>query len=382
MPDGAGKRRAPSTAGRPSISSGVAHRAVVLLLSNQKKPQEEISDMSTTFFSRAWQAATRRWLAAMGFAAVAALGCTPAVLAEEIYPTRPITMVVPFPPGGSTDVAARFVAQHMEKSLGQPITILNRPGAAGAIGIGQVSRAAPDGYVLGVSGVGPSVLLAELGQELTYNPENDLMPVGMMGALAFVIAGNPNFAPKTLAEFLTYAKEHPGKVTYGTSGLGTPGHVAMESLKLRASAKIEHVPYKGNAPMLNDLLGGHVDVGVLTVAGTAEQVRSKSIIAYAVTGNARVAELPDVPTVSELGFPGYSADIWNVLVAPRGTPEPIIAKLNAALMDAMRVPSVQAQFSTLGFTSQVMTIQETADFVKAERKKWRDMVKSTGIQLK
>jgi tripartite-type tricarboxylate transporter receptor subunit TctC len=301
--------------------------------------------------------------------------------AEPAYPEKTITLVVPFPAGGSTDIAARILAEHMSSKLGQPVVIENRSGAAGGIGMRGVAAAAPDGYTLGVSGVGTSALLEAFGQKLGYSPERDLITVGHMGSLALLIAGRTDLAANDLAQLIALAKAKPGQINYGTSGVGTPGHLAFEYLKLLAAIDVTHVPYKGNTPMLNDLIGRHVDLGVLTIPGTGTQAKSGMIKPIAVTGMKRSSELPDVPTVGESGFPDYSAEIWNILVAPRGTPPAIIARLSDALNAAMGLPEVQQQYAAQGMLPVVMTSAETAEFVRHEREKWVDVVKKSGARM-
>jgi tripartite-type tricarboxylate transporter receptor subunit TctC len=301
--------------------------------------------------------------------------------AEPTYPEKTITLVVPFPAGGSTDIAARILAEHMSPKLGQPVVIENRAGAAGGIGMRGVAGAAPDGYTLGVSGVGTSALLEAFGQKLGYTPERDLITVGHMGSLALLIAGRTDLAANDLAQLIALAKAKPGQINYGTSGVGTPGHLAFEYLKLLAAIDVTHVPYKGNTPMLNDLIGRHVDLGVLTIPGTGTQAKSGMIKPIAVTGMKRSSELPDVPTVSESGFPDYSAEIWNILVAPRGTPLAIVARLSDALNAAMSLPEVQQQYAAQGMLPVVMTSAETAEFVRHEREKWVDVVKKSGARM-
>jgi tripartite-type tricarboxylate transporter receptor subunit TctC len=303
------------------------------------------------------------------------------VAAEPAYPEKAITLVVPFPAGGSTDIAARILAERMSPILGQPIVIENRAGAAGAIGMRAVAGSAPDGYTLGVSGVGTSAILEAFGQKLGYSPERDLITVGHMGSLALVIASRSDLEANDLAQLIALAKARPGKLNYGTSGVGTPGHLAFEYLKLLAGIDVTHVPYKGNTPILNDLIGRHVDLGVLTIPGTGTQAKSGMVKPIAVTGLKRSSELPDVPTVRESGFPDYSADIWNILVAPRGTPPAILAKLSDALNSAMKQADVQQQFVAQGMTPDVMTSAETGDFVRREREKWADVVKKSGARM-
>jgi tripartite-type tricarboxylate transporter receptor subunit TctC len=202
-----------------------------------------------------------------------------------------------------------------------------------------------------------------------------------MGSLALLIAGRTDLAANDLAQLIALAKAKPGQINYGTSGVGTPGHLAFEYLKLLAAIEVTHVPYKGNTPMLNDLIGRHVDLGVLTIPGTGIQAKSGMIKPIAVTGMKRSSELPDVPTVSESGFPDYSAEIWNILVAPRGTPPAIVARLSDALNAAMSLPEVQQQYAAQGMAPVVMTSAETAEFVRHEREKWVDVVKKSGARM-
>jgi tripartite-type tricarboxylate transporter receptor subunit TctC len=299
-------------------------------------------------------------------------------LAQD-YPARPITLIVPFPPGGSTDIAGRTLAQKLSAILNQSIVIENRAGAAGAIGIRAVSLAAPDGYTLGVSGVGTSAILESLGRKLDYSPDRDLAYVGHMGSSALVIASRADLQAKTLADLIALAKSNPDGLTYGTSGAGSPGHLAMELLLIKAGIKIRHIPYKGNAPLLNDLVGKHIDTGVLTIPGTGDQVKAGKLLPLAVTGAARSSELADVPAVQELGFKDFSAELWNVLVAPKNTPQAVVDKLNAALATAMADPAVQSQFKTNGLVPVTMTPAQTKAFVDVERTKWADVIKTSGI---
>ncbi len=299
--------------------------------------------------------------------------------AAQDYPTKPVTLVVGFPPGGSTDVVARILAENMTKSLGQPVLVENRPGAGGTVGISHVASSAPDGYTLGVSGVGASILIAALGRDTGYDIDNDLDIVGVTGTLGLVIAGRNGLEPTTLPELMAYAKANPEGLTYGSSGVGTPGHLAMEYLKSIAGVDMLHVPYKGNTPLMNDVLGGHVDIAMLTTPGAAEQVRAGGIQPFAVSSPERSGLMPDVPTVIEGGFPGYTATLWNLLVTPKGTPADVQDKLSQALNAAMQDSGVLATFEKQGLAPMTTTPAEAAQFLSDERSKWKGVIETAGL---
>jgi tripartite-type tricarboxylate transporter receptor subunit TctC len=296
----------------------------------------------------------------------------------QTWPTRPITMVVPFPPGGSTDVAARILATAMSETLGQPVLVENRDGAGGAVGIAYVAAQPADGYTVGVSGVGASILITALGRDTGYNIDTDLQVVGVMGALGLLIAGRSGLEQTNLRAVLDFAAANPDELSYGTSGVGTPGHLAMEYLKSLADIEVLHTPYRGNTPLMNDLLGGHVDLGMLTIPGAPEQVRAGAIQAFAVTSAVRSPLLPDVPTVAELGFEGFSADLWNLLVVPDSTPADAVQALNAALNQAQTTQPVLDAFAPQGLSPTIMSAPEAAQFLIDERNKWRDAVAAAG----
>jgi len=299
--------------------------------------------------------------------------------AAQDYPTKPVTLVVGFPPGGSTDVVARILAENMSKSLGQPVLVENRPGAGGTVGISHVATSSPDGYTLGVSGVGASILIAALGRDTGYDIDNDLDIVGVTGTLGLVIAGRNGLEPTTLPELMAYAKANPEGLTYGSPGVGTPGHLAMEYLKSIAGVDMLHVPYKGNTPLMNDVLGGHVDIAMLTTPGAAEQVRAGGIQPFAVSSPERSGLMPDVPTVIEGGFSGYTATLWNLLVTPKGTPANVQEKLSAALNAAMQDPGVLATFEKQGLAPMTTTPAEAAQFLSDERSKWKGVIETAGL---
>ena len=311
----------------------------------------------------------------VGGMAVMSSGATQA----QDFPTKPITLVVGFPPGGSTDVVARILAEHMSGTLGQPVLVENRDGAGGTVGIGHVATSDPDGYTLGVSGVGASILVAALGRDTGYDIDADLDIIGVMGTLGLVIAGRNGLEPATLPELMAYAKANAEALTYGTSGVGTPGHLAMEYLKSIAGVEMLHIPYKGNTPLMNDVLGGHVDIAMLTTPGAAEQVRAGGIHPFAVSSPDRSPLMPDVPTVIEGGFDGYTATLWNLLVTARGTPADVQEKLGQALNAAMQDPGVLESFASQGLAPTLTTPAEATQFLVAERAKWKGVIETAGV---
>ncbi|KZM50241.1 tripartite tricarboxylate transporter substrate binding protein [Labrenzia sp. OB1] len=322
----------------------------------------------------------RRSLAASVIGGLAVVSAGTAI--AEDYPTQPITLVVGFPPGGSTDVVARILAGHMSTSLGQPVLVENRPGAGGTVGISHVANSDPDGYTLGVSGVGASILIDALGRDSGYDIDNDLDVIGVMGTLGLVIAGRNGLEAQTLPELMEFAKANPEDLTYGSSGVGTPGHLAMEYLKSLAGVEMLHIPYKGNTPLLNDVVGGHVDIAMLTTPGAAEHVRAENIQPFAVSSPERSSLMPDVPTVIEGGFEGYTATLWNLLVAPKGTPADVQAKLSDALNGAMKDVRVVGEFATKGLAPTITTPEEATQFLVDERAKWKGVIETAGVPKK
>lgn len=323
-----------------------------------------------------WKTVGRTFAAGVvGGLAILATGAASA----QSYPERAVTLVVGFPPGGSTDVVARILAEHMTGTLGQPVVVENRPGAGGTVGIGHVASSDPDGYTLGVSGVGASILVAAMGRETGYDFDSELDVVGVMGTLGLVIAGRNGLEPQTLPELIAYAGANPDELAYGTSGVGTPGHLAMEYLLSIADVPMLHIPYQGNTPLMNDVLGGHVDIAMLTTPGAAEQVRAGGIVAYAVSSPDRSPLMPEVPTVSEGGFDGYSATLWNLLVTPEGTPDDVQATLSEALNAAMQDATVLESFAQAGLSPTLTSPAEATQFLEDNRTLWAGVIDQLGI---
>lgn len=318
-----------------------------------------------------------RAAAAVAVGALAVFGAGAA--AAQDYPSKPVTLVVGFPPGGSTDVVARILAEHMSGTLGQPVVVENRPGAGGAVGIAHVAVSEPDGYTLGVSGLGTSILLEAMGTDTGYDFAEQLDVIGVMGTLGLVIAGRNGLEAQSLPDLIGYADQNPEGLTYGTSGVGTPGHLAMEYLLDVAGVEMLHIPYQGNTPLMNDVLGGHVDVAMLTTPGAAEQLRSGGIVAFAVSSPERSPLMPDVPTVAEGGFEGYSATLWNLLVTPDGTPPEVQAALSEALNAAQEDATVLEAFASAGLAPTLTSPAEATEFLDVNRTLWAGVIEQLGI---
>jgi len=300
--------------------------------------------------------------------------------ASQDFPVRAITLVVPFPPGGSTDIAGRALGERMSQILGQPVVIDNRAGAAGAVGIRAVAMSQPDGYTLGVSGIGPSAVLPALGREIGYDPAA-LTYIGHMGSTALLLGARRDLNVRNLADFAALVRSRPGGLSFGTSGAGSPGHIAMELLLHRMGLRMNHVPYRGNAPLLNDVVGRHVDFGVLTMPGTPEHVKAGSIVGIVALGGERTKDLPDLPTVREAGVPDYAFELWNVLVGPPGLPQAIVDRLATTLSAAMADPDVRAKLEASSIIPVSMSPSQSKALVDRERAIWRDAVTSTGIKI-
>jgi tripartite-type tricarboxylate transporter receptor subunit TctC len=308
--------------------------------------------------------------------ALAAAG--PAV--AQSYPTRPITLVVPFAPGGSASTAARSVADKMSETLGQQIVIDNRGGAGGTVATRAVAKAPPDGYTLLVVTSATVGTSPSLFQNLGYDPRKDFAPIGLIAATPNLIAVHPTFPARSLADLIKIGKEATTPIPYGSPGTGTLNHLTVELLAYRTGMKLAHVPYKGAGPALNDLLGGHINVLISAIPNAHSHIVAGTIHGLAVTGAKRSALIPDVPTFAEAGLPGYDVPLRWGLAAPAGTPRPIIDKLNAALNAALATDEVRQRLAIEGAEPQPTTPEEYAGIIDREVAMWSDLVKAAGIK--
>ena len=296
------------------------------------------------------------------------------------YPTRPITLIVPYAPGGGNDVLARGVAEPMSKTLGQQIVIENRGGAGGSIGTRQVATAAPDGYTLGLGGTGTLAIDPTLYPNAGYDPRKDFAPVGLIATSPLIILVNPSLPAHNVQELIALAKAQPGKLNYASAGTGSGIHLGTVLFATAAGIELTHVPYRGTGPALTDLLGGHVALYFSSLPSAVGLVKDGKLRALGVTGLKRSATFPDVPTVAEQGLPGFEAVLHYGIVAPAGTPRPIVDKLNAALREALGDPSVSNRFAAEGAEPLATTPEEYAADIDREETKWSALVKKSGAK--
>jgi tripartite-type tricarboxylate transporter receptor subunit TctC len=296
------------------------------------------------------------------------------------YPTHPITVIVPYAPGGGNDVMARAVAEPMSRTLGQRIVIENRGGAGGSIGTRQVATAVPDGYTLGLGGTGTLAIDPTLYPNVGYDPRKDFAPVGLIATNPMIILVNPSLPANNVQELIALAKAAPGKLNYASAGTGSGIHLGTVLFAQAAGIEITHVPYRGTGPALTDLLGGHVTLYFSSLPAAVGLVKGGKLRALAVTGSRRSAIFPDVPTVAEQGLPGFDAVLHYGIVAPAGTPRPIIAKLNSALREALADTSLSSRFAAEGAEPLATTPEEYASDIDREETKWSALVKASGAK--
>ena len=315
------------------------------------------------------------------FAAALAAALVQAAAAQSGYPSRTISMVVGFAPGGGTDTVARIVAPKLAASLGGSVVVDNKAGAGGNVATDHVAKAAPDGYTILLGNVGSLAVAPYLVAKLPYDPLRDLAPITMAVVFANVLVVDPALPIKDLADFVKLAKAKPGAISYGSSGIGGAGHLAGELLKQMAGIDIVHVPYKGGGPAMQGMLGGQVQAIFATPVSAGGQIKAGKIRAIATTGAARSVHLPDVPTVAESGFPGYEALNWYAYLAPAATPRPIIDRLNAELVRALKAPDVREQLDRQGVEPQPGTPEELRKYMERELATWGRVVKEAKIEV-
>ena len=318
--------------------------------------------------------------AILGIAAVAAMIGGLPLPSSAAFPERPITLVVPFPAGGSTDLIARLVASRMTATLGQQIVVDNRGGAGGNLGSAAVAKAEPDGYTLLMGTVATHALNPALYKKMPFDPVKDFAPVSLLVLVPNVLVVNPEFPAKTVPELIELLKAKPGEFSYASSGNGTPLHLSGELFKTMAGVDMVHVPYKGAGPALVDVIAGHVPIMFDNLPPSLEQIRAGKLRGIAVTTKERAPSAPDMPTIAET-LPGYETYSWNAIFAPAGTPKEAIDKINAAGLAALADPEVKAKLQDLSATIVGSTPDELAQHVQAELTKWAPIVKASGAQI-
>jgi tripartite-type tricarboxylate transporter receptor subunit TctC len=323
---------------------------------------------------------TRNALALVAAFAVTAVA-VPAHAQAPAYPTKPIRLVVPFPPGGATDLLARDVGQKLTEAWGQSVVVDNRPGAGGNIGTELVAKAAPDGYTLEMGTVGTHAINASLYAKLPYDHVKDFVPVILVAGVPNVLVVNPSVPANTVAELIAYAKANPGKLNFASSGAGTSIHLSGELFKVMAGVQMTHIPYKGSAPAVQDLIGGQVQLMFDNLPPSLPQIKAGKLRALAVTSAARAPALPDVPTLAESGLPGFEASSWFGVLAPAGTPPAIVAKLNAEIAKWLATPEAKEKLSKQGANAAGGTPEDFAKHIAVETAKWAKVVKESGAKV-
>ena len=322
----------------------------------------------------------RRSLQTLAATALFALGAAPA-MAQASYPSKPITMIVPFSAGGTTDILARVVGQALSTELGQSIIIDNRPGAGGNIGGQAAARAAGDGYTLFMGTVGTHAINEALYKKMPFDPVKDFAPLTRVANVPNLLVAHPSQPFKTVKEMMAYAKANPGKLNFGSSGSGSSIHLSGELFKSMTRLDMVHVPYKGSAPAITDLLGNQIAIMFDNMPSAIQHVRSGKLRPIAVTTAKRSPELPDVPTIAEAGVPGYEATSWFGMFAPAATPQPLLDKLNAALVKVLNQPDVKKKIAEQGGDVVAETPAQFAAFIKSETAKWGKVVKDSGATV-
>jgi tripartite-type tricarboxylate transporter receptor subunit TctC len=297
------------------------------------------------------------------------------------YPTRPIRLIVPFPAGGPSDLFARLLGIKLTESLGQQVVIENRSGVGGVTGVDVVARGAPDGYTIGLSSAGALSIMPFVMSKMPFDWRNDLALLTLVVRVPEVLVVNPSLKVETLKDLVDYARVHPGKLNFGSSGTGSISHLAVELLKTEAHIGLVHVPYRGAAPAVTDLLGGQVQLAAFDVPVLLPHIRSGALHALAVTSQTRAASLPEVPTAAEAGFPSVLSDNWYGLVAPAKTPPGILNKIGTAATAALRSDDLKAQYAKQDAVAAPTTPAEFAAFVTAEQVKWKAVVAATGVKF-
>ncbi len=317
--------------------------------------------------------------AALSLAATLAIS-TPHAAAADAYPARPVRFVVAFPPGGGTDIIARSIAQKLSGRLAQQVVVDNRPGAGGNIGTDIVAKAAPDGYTMLMGSAGPLAINASLFASMPFDPVRDLAPVTLAASTPNVLVLHPSLKAATVKELIALARARPGEINFASSGHGTPAHLAGELFNSMAGVKMVHVPYKGAAPALADLLGGQVQLMFSTMPPALPHVKDGKLRALAVTSAKRSPAAPELPTVDEIALPGFEANTWHGVVVPAGTPETIVARLNREIVAILHLPEVVERLSGQGAEPVGSTPQEFAAYIKSEALKWAKVVRDSGAK--
>jgi tripartite-type tricarboxylate transporter receptor subunit TctC len=314
--------------------------------------------------------------------AAAALTIVTSAAAQD-YPSRPITMIVPFAAGGPTDALARVLGDGIRQALGQPVVIEDVTGAGGTIGVARAVHAAPDGYTLSIGHLGTHVINGAI-YPLTFDLVKDFEPVALIASNPMMIVSKNDVPAKNLKELIAWIKANEGKVTAGTAGVGSGAHFSGVYFEQRIGAKLQFVPYRGTGPALLDLISGHIDLIVDQASNSLAQVKAGKIRAYAITADKRLAAAPDVPTVDEAGLPGFHIELWSAIWVPKGTPKDVVAKLNAAVVKTLANPAVQKRLAEMGLQippRDKQTPEALAAHQQAEVKKWWPMIKAAHIKV-
>lgn len=315
-----------------------------------------------------------------GVAALSALTAVPSLAAAQDYPTKPITIIVPFPAGGTLDNLTRSLAQKMSDDFKQPVIIDNKPGAGTVIGTEIVARAAPDGYTLGMV-ANSFAINPSLYDNLRYDTVKDFTPVSWVAYTPHLLVANPNVPVKSLMDVIATAKSKPGELSFASFGAGTSPHIAIERLKSEAKIDVLHIPYKGQAPALNDLLGGHVDMMFANTPDVLPHVKSGKLRAIALANDARLESIPDVPTFKEAGVDNMNSNSWYGVIVPSGTPAPIVEKLSAEFVRIVNLPEIRERLLAQGLEPAGTTSAEFAEYLKSEMEMAATVVKASGASV-